>query len=105
MECKSSSVNSFTSPGERRAVTPGSAITRPTEDICGNSTCPKTPQSGFLEEAKAVPAESIRPDRSRTAATAHKFENQHTLIAVYKFCVNNNNSFGGKRKRRSSSGL
>src|SRR5699024_2468463 len=25
-------------------LTPGSAITRPTENICGNSTCLKTPQ-------------------------------------------------------------
>src|SRR5690625_2153345 len=41
--------------------TPGTAITRPTENICGNSTCLKTPQSGFLEEAEAVPAESNGP--------------------------------------------
>src|SRR5699024_4724842 len=40
-------INHITSPGERRAVTPGSAITRPTENICGNSTCPKTPQRGY----------------------------------------------------------
>src|SRR5699024_12192846 len=73
----------FTSPGEWRAVTPGSAITQPTENICGNSTCPKTPQSGFLEEAKAVPAESIRPDRSRTAAITHVLANQHALTSQF----------------------
>src|SRR5690625_4792916 len=28
-------------------------------DSSGNSTCLKTPQSGFLEEAEAVPAESV----------------------------------------------
>src|SRR5699024_1788178 len=27
----------------------GTAITRPTENICGNSTCPKTPQNCFKE--------------------------------------------------------
>src|SRR5699024_8661533 len=32
-----------------------------TVDSCGNSTCLKTPQSGFLEEAEAVPAESNGP--------------------------------------------
>src|SRR5699024_1577668 len=26
---------------------PGSALTRPTENICGNNTCLKTPQSGY----------------------------------------------------------
>src|SRR5690625_4985257 len=29
-------------------------------DSSGNSTCLKTPQSGLLEEAEAVPAESVR---------------------------------------------
>src|SRR5699024_4825449 len=29
-------------------------------DSCRNSTCLKTPESGFLEEAEAVPAESVR---------------------------------------------
>ena len=33
-------------------------LERRTVDSCGNSTCLKTPQSGFLEEAEAVPAES-----------------------------------------------
>ena len=50
---------------------------------CGNSTCPKTPQSGFLEEAKAVPAESIRPDRSRTAAIAHVLANQPAFTSQF----------------------
>src|SRR5699024_1921925 len=40
-------INHVTSPGERRVVTPGSAITRPTENICGNSTSLKTPQRGY----------------------------------------------------------
>src|SRR5690625_1838865 len=44
----------FTSPGEGRAVTPGSAITRPTEKICGNSTCPKTPQD-YSKEGRLKP--------------------------------------------------
>src|SRR5699024_1792334 len=33
-------------------------LKRRTVDSCGNSTCLKTPQSGFLEEAEAVPVES-----------------------------------------------
>src|SRR5699024_7782835 len=33
-------------------------LERRTVDSCGNSMCLKTPQSGFLEEAEAVPAES-----------------------------------------------
>src|SRR5690625_4472334 len=37
---------------------------------CGNSTCPKTPQSGFLEEAKAVHAESNGPQRKTHALTS-----------------------------------
>src|SRR5690625_132181 len=40
-------------------------------------------KSGFLEEAKAVPAESIRPDRSRTAAIAHVLANQHALTSQF----------------------
>src|SRR5699024_1611968 len=82
------------SPGERRAVTPGSAITRPTENICGNSTCPKTPQSGLLEEAKAVPAESIRPDRSRTVAIPRVLANQYALTSQFISTTNikSNNS-------------
>src|SRR5690625_1857744 len=36
-------------------------LKRRTVDSCGNSTCLKTPQSGFLEEAEAVPAESNGP--------------------------------------------
>src|SRR5699024_3713329 len=38
-------------------------LERRTVDACGNSTCLKTPQSGFLEEAEAVPAESNGPQR------------------------------------------
>src|SRR5699024_9279550 len=103
---KNFSVNSFTSPGERRAVTPGTAITRPTENICGNSTCPKTPQSGFLEEAKAVPAESIRPDRSRTVAIAHVLANQPcTYFAVYRYCVKTASLFDGSSNRSPSLNL
>src|SRR5699024_8387817 len=52
-------------------------------DSCGNSTCPKPPQSDFLEEAKAVPAESIRPERSRTAAITHVLANQHALTSQF----------------------
>src|SRR5699024_2831222 len=39
-------------------------------DSCGNSTCLKTPQSGFLEEAEAVPAESNGPQRKTHALTS-----------------------------------
>src|SRR5699024_12552324 len=46
--------NHFISPGKRRVVTPGSAITRPTENICGNSTCPKTPQD-YSKEGRLKP--------------------------------------------------
>src|SRR5690625_7877738 len=62
---------------------------------CGNSTCPKTPQSGFLEEAKAVPAESIRPDRSRTAAKAHVLAKQYALTSQFisTASIKSNNSF------------
>src|SRR5690625_2126210 len=35
-------------------LTPGSAITRPTENICGNSTCPKTPQD-YPKEGRLKP--------------------------------------------------
>src|SRR5699024_9935305 len=58
--------NVHTSLGERRAVTPGRLSTprpvvpptlvRPVRH--GNSMSPKTPQSGFLEEAEAMPAET-----------------------------------------------
>src|SRR5690625_3566672 len=41
-------------------------LKRRTVDSCGNSTCLKTPQSGFLEEAEAVPAESNGPKRKTT---------------------------------------
>src|SRR5699024_11478639 len=34
-------------------LTPGSAITRPTENICGKSTCLKTPQ--YLKEGRLNP--------------------------------------------------
>src|SRR5690625_5927723 len=40
-----------------------SCLKRRTVDSCGNSTCLKTPQSAFLEEAEAVPAESNGPQR------------------------------------------
>src|SRR5699024_3065741 len=46
--------NHFISPGKWRVVTPGTAITRPTENICGNSTCPKTPQN-CLKEGRLKP--------------------------------------------------
>src|SRR5699024_936642 len=54
-------------------------LERRTVDSCGNSTCLKTPQSGFLEEAEAVPAESNGPQRKST----------YTYVAVYRFCVKN----------------
>jgi len=38
-----------------------SYLERKVTDSCGNSTSPKTPQSGFLEVAEAVPAESASP--------------------------------------------
>src|SRR5690625_4031733 len=45
-------------------------LERRTVDSCGNSTCLKTPQSGFLEEAEAVPAESNGPQRKTHALTS-----------------------------------
>jgi len=57
----------------------GLRTARPTENICGNSTCLKTPQSGFLEEAEAVPAESIHPGRSRTARNARTYRKEPSL--------------------------
>src|SRR5699024_10544370 len=75
--------NHFISRGKWRVVTPGSAITRPTENICANSTCPKTPQSGFLEETEAVPAESIHPERSRTAGNASYRIEHRSYVALY----------------------
>src|SRR5699024_7781435 len=56
-------------------------LERRTVDSCGNSTCLKTPQSGFLEEAEAVPAESNGPQRKT-----------HALTSRLIFCANNNNS-------------
>src|SRR5690625_201566 len=53
---------------------------------CGNSTCPKTPQSGFLEEAEAVPAESIHPKRSRTERNASYRLEPRSDFAVYINC-------------------
>src|SRR5699024_6222714 len=61
-------------------LTPGSAITRPTENICGKSTYLKTPQSGFLEEAEAVPAESNGPQR-KTHALVQKPPNDKRCIS------------------------
>src|SRR5699024_9725182 len=46
-------------------------LERRTVDSCGNSTCLKTPQSGFLEEAEAVPAESNGPQRKTTLRIYH----------------------------------
>src|SRR5699024_238070 len=77
------SIQPLHSPGKWRVVTPGTAITRPTENICGNSTCPKTPQSGFLEETEAVPAESINPERSRTARNASYRIEPRSYFTVY----------------------
>src|SRR5699024_1416001 len=37
-------------------------------DSSGNSTCLKPPQSGFLEEVEAVPAESNGPQRKTTSS-------------------------------------
>src|SRR5699024_4051199 len=48
------SIQPLHSPGKRRAVTPGTAITRPTENIYGNSTCPKTPQD-YPKEGRLKP--------------------------------------------------
>src|SRR5699024_9174978 len=39
---------------ERKRLTPGTAITRPTENICGNSTCLKTPQN-YSKEGRLTP--------------------------------------------------
>jgi len=41
-------------------------------DSCGNSTCLKTPESGFLEEAEAVPAESVRLQWKSTVQRIYK---------------------------------
>src|SRR5690625_213158 len=38
---------------KRKALTTVTAITRPTENICGNSTCPKTPQ--YFKEGRLKP--------------------------------------------------
>jgi len=45
----------------------------------------RTPQSGFLEEAEAVPAESIHPERSRTARNARIYGKDPSsyVAAVY----------------------
>jgi len=46
-------------------------LERWTVDSCGNSTCLKTPQRGFLEEAEAVPAESNGPQRKTKSHIRH----------------------------------
>src|SRR5699024_2409374 len=46
-------------------------LERRTVDSCGNSMCLKTPQSGFLEEAEAVPAESNGSQRKTTQRLLH----------------------------------
>src|SRR5699024_12659070 len=46
-------------------------LERRTPDSCGNSTCLQTPQSGFLEEAQAVPAESNGPQRKTNPHIRH----------------------------------
>jgi len=45
-----------------------------------------------------VPAESIRPDRLRTAAIARTSKLTCSYVAVYRFCAKDYN-FGGKRNR------
>jgi len=47
------------------------------------------------KEAKAVPAESLRPDRSRTAAITHVLANQHALTSQFisTTSIKSNNSF------------
>ncbi|PAV30454.1 hypothetical protein CIL05_04935 [Virgibacillus profundi] len=68
-----SNLNYLTSSGERRAVTPAGTKVFGGASNRSPSTSLKTPQSGFLEEAEAVPAESIRPERSRTAIIANTY--------------------------------
>src|SRR5699024_11571377 len=54
-------------------------LERRTVDSCGNSTCLKTPQSGFLEEAEAVPAESNGPQRKTDARLRRTLHQPRTL--------------------------
>jgi|SRR5690625_344550 len=62
---------------------------RPTKTVlCGQRR--HTPCRG--KEAKAVPAESIRPDRSRTTETGTRIRKSTcSYVAVYRFCAKNNN--------------
>src|SRR5699024_10509788 len=67
-------------------------------DSCGNSRCLKTPQSGFLEEAEAVPAESNGPQRKTTQRIRPILYQLRRLIATTLFDVRvTANAFGGVR--------
>ena len=71
-------------------------LERRTVDSCGNSTCLKTPQSGFLEEAEAVPAESNGPQRKTTQRIRPILYQLRRLIATTLFDVRvTANAFGG----------
>src|SRR5699024_4834041 len=73
-----------------------SCLERRTVDSCGNSKCLKTPQSGLLEEAEAVPAESNGLQRKTI-----------TYFAEFIDFVSKQQYFGGtiKRSPRPSSNL
>src|SRR5699024_12755180 len=72
-------------------LTPGTAITRPTENICGNSTCLKTPQQfkeGRLKPffANNVDIPFARARRLKTCprkATDRSEKQPSAYVAVY----------------------
>src|SRR5690625_5212445 len=85
-------------------LTPGTAITRPTENICGNSTCLKTPQ--YFKEGRLKPFFANNVDipfaRARRLmpcprkATVRSGKQPNAYVAVYRFCVKNNNLLVGR---------
>src|SRR5699024_9553167 len=71
-------------------------VLRRTSDSCEKSTCLKTPQSVFLEEAEAVPAESNGPQRKTTQRIRPILYQLRRLIATALFDVRvTANAFGG----------
>src|SRR5690625_54216 len=87
---------------------PGSVLTRPTENICGNSTCPKTPEEAFFasEEAKDVPAESIHLERSRTARNARTYRQEPSRVMsqfISSTRIKSNTSFQWEQQSQMSS--
>ncbi len=82
---------SFTSPGEgcdsskiqtnfltKMQKLPKSSLS------CGKSTCPKTPQSGFLGRSlRPCPKVRISPERSQTAIKAHTYSNHLAVSSMF----------------------